>query len=434
VATTAPAAGATTAPAKPAAAPTVSASTKVQLQNARLIWWTNDGKVGDRIKPVYGEWMKANPSVQVEDLVIASGELAPKLATAAAANTLPDLYYARTFTTADHAIRGWLTDITDVVKRDTAEVNVDDLEPLMTIKERWQDKWYSMPENFSVMVVYYNKKVFDELKVAYPKATWTWEEFLDTAKKLVQTDGAGKQTRWGTDFFLANWITWGYLLGNGGQVLSQDLRKSMINSKENADTLQFFGDLIHVHKVSPSPTQLPRGIHPFGNGLVGMHIGGSWEIPVLREAVGDKFDWDVTALPVGKSGKYGVNVEGGCYGVGGSTRYKEEAWQLLKYSTSPKGIQQMVNSILFSLPGRVSTRANWVEVATTGNKPPKGATVFFDMLKNVPPMVPALPYYEEFSRTFDNRVAAIVSGEKKAAEILPPLDDELNAIIAKTKF
>lgn len=421
-----------TTAAKPTAAPTAAAG-KPQLQAAKLVWWTNDGKQGDRVKPVYQEFTKLNPQVQVEDLVIA-GALAEKLATAGAAGTLPDLYYARTFTTADHAIKGWLLDITQYVQRDAKEVNVDDLEPLMTVKEKWKGKWYSQPENFSDMVVYYNKKLFDESKVPYPKANWTWNDFLETAKVFTKTDSGSKQTQFGTDFFLANWITWGYLLGNGGQVLTDDLKKAVVNSKENADTLQFFGDLIHVHKVAPAPNQLPKGMDPFGSGAVAMHVGGSWEIPRLRDAVKDKFDWDVAPIPVGSTGKYGVNVEGGCYGIGASSKFREEAWQLLKYSTSQAGIEKMVNSILFSLPGRISARENWLGVAKSTNQPPKNAPIFFDILKNTPPAVPALPYYEEFSRTFDNRVTSIVSGERKAADVLPPLEEELNKIIAKYEF
>src|SRR5437870_4007946 len=86
----APAPTATPVPgaARPTAAP-AAAGALPQLQSAKLIWWTNDGKLGDRVKPVEDEFMKKYPQIQVEDLVIAV-PLPEKLAPAAAAGTLPD--------------------------------------------------------------------------------------------------------------------------------------------------------------------------------------------------------------------------------------------------------------------------------------------------------------------------------------------------------
>lgn len=430
-----PTATSTTAPVQSGqATPAPAQSGSAQLPAASLVWWQNDGQQSNRIQPVYQEFMALHPQVKVEMLVI-PGDMAVKLATSGAAKTLPDLYYPRTFTTADYAIRGWLYDINDLVRRDSKEIDVDDLEPVMTVKEKWQGKWYSLPENYSDIVVYYNKKLFDAAKVAYPKDTWTWDEFLETGKHFIQKDSSGKQTQFGSDIGLmgANWINWGALLGNGGQVVSGDLKTSIVNSKENADTLQFFSDLIHVHHVAAAPNQLPQGLDPFGSGMIAMHIGGSWEVSRLRDSVKDKFDWDVAAIPLGSTGKYGVNVEGGCYGIGG-TNNVDAAWELLKFSTTTKAINTEVNTILFSLPGRISSREDWLRVAKTGEKPPAHAPVFFDILKNTTPQVPVLPYYSEFSRAFDNRIKGIISGEHKAVDVLPQLEQELNAIIAKSTF
>lgn len=434
--TSAAAAGAGTTPTTATSATQApAASTSGQLQAATLVWWQNDGEQSKRIAPVTQEFMKLHPKVQVQMLVI-PGDMALKLAPAAAAKTLPDLYYPRTFTTADYAIKGWLYDINDYVRRDAKELNLDDLDPLMTVKEKWKGRWYSLPENFSDLVVYYNKKLFDDAKVPYPKDDWTWNDFRDTGLKFVKTDSTGKQTQFGADVGVLayDWINWGMLLGNGGQVLSDDLKKAVVNSKQNADTLQFLSDLIHVDKVAPAPNQLPQGMDPFGSRTVAMHVGGSWEIARLRDTIKNKFDWDVAAIPKGSTGKYGVNVEGGCYGIGGSTKYPDDTWELLKFSTTTKAIETEVNQILFSLPGRISAREDWVKVATSSQQPPAHATVFFDILKNTTPEVPALPYYTEFSHAFDNRVSGIISGEHKATEILPQLENELNQIIAKYQF
>ena len=40
------------------------------------------------------------------------------------------------------------------------------------------------------MIIYYNKKIFDEAGVPYPPTkwteAWTWDEFVNVAKKLTK--------------------------------------------------------------------------------------------------------------------------------------------------------------------------------------------------------------------------------------------------------
>ena len=44
---------------------------------------------------------------------------------------------------------------------------------------------YGLPSGTQTMVMYYNKDIFDEKGVEYPKEGWTWDEFLETAEKLT---------------------------------------------------------------------------------------------------------------------------------------------------------------------------------------------------------------------------------------------------------
>ena len=51
-------------------------------------------------------------------------------------------------------------------------------------------KLYGLPNGTQTMVMYYNKKMFDDAGIAYPKDGWTWDEFSDAAKKLTKADGS----------------------------------------------------------------------------------------------------------------------------------------------------------------------------------------------------------------------------------------------------
>jgi ABC-type glycerol-3-phosphate transport system substrate-binding protein len=270
--------------------------------------------------------------------------------------------------------------------------------------------------------------------VPFPTADWKWADLLTIAKKFVKSDANGKQTQFGVDYWLGSWVTWGHLRGNGGEIVSADMKTSKVNSQANIDTLQFLSDLIHKEHVAPAPGQLPQGYAPFPNGAVAMTVDGSWGIPNLRDQIKNKFDWDVQTLPLGSTGKYGVNVEGGAYGIGKTTKHAEESWKLLKAITSQAGIEEIINKQLITLPGRKSAFPNWLQVVAQNGQPPLNAKCMADEAEKTLDPLPAFPYYQEFATVFDNEVAGIMTGEKQASAVVPQLDKDLQAVIDKYKF
>ena len=47
---------------------------------------------------------------------------------------------------------------------------------------------YGLPVGYTTHVVYYNKDLFDEKGIEYPKAGWTWNDLQETAKKLTNKE------------------------------------------------------------------------------------------------------------------------------------------------------------------------------------------------------------------------------------------------------
>src|SRR5262245_51123814 len=63
---------------------------------------------------------------------------------------------------------------------------------------RWQGTLMCIPQNVSSLVVYYNKKLFDQAGIAYPKAGWTWDDFVKTAQALtMDANGDGTIDQYG---------------------------------------------------------------------------------------------------------------------------------------------------------------------------------------------------------------------------------------------
>jgi len=74
--------------------------------------------------------------------------------TRAAGGTLADVFYNRTFATADRANRGWTLDLTSDIARN--HVTVNDFWSAEVAQMTWKGKHYSLPYDWSDWGVFYN--------------------------------------------------------------------------------------------------------------------------------------------------------------------------------------------------------------------------------------------------------------------------------------
>ncbi len=169
-------------------------------------------KLVNRIYKEFGE--QNNCRVQVEGI---PGEYVQKMLLNHVAGTMPDVMIVDAASAAVFVNNGMLMDLTPFIKRD-AEFNIEDYYANTVKIGRREDKLFMIPGDFTPMVMYYNKDIFDAAGVAYPKAGWSFQEFLETAKKL--TDPAKKQYGFAFANWMPGWIMW--IWNNGGDVLSPD--------------------------------------------------------------------------------------------------------------------------------------------------------------------------------------------------------------------
>ncbi len=71
---------------------------------------------------------------------------------------------------------------------------------------------YGIPKDWTTQVIWYNKKVFDRYKVAYPQTGWTWDDFRNTAKTLTHEGDkvwGGAALSFGDPYDWQNWFVMG---------------------------------------------------------------------------------------------------------------------------------------------------------------------------------------------------------------------------------
>jgi multiple sugar transport system permease protein len=194
---------------------------------------------------------------------------------------------------------------------------------------------FALPKDFTPMVLYYNKRLFDRAGLPYPNRDWNWEDFLRAARQLTRDfAGDGRIDQFGTTFSdrLYLWIPW--VWSNGGDVLSPDGTRATgyFNSPQTEASLQFLIDLRTKYHVAPFGEYLSAvggtgGL--FYTGRIAMTESGHWWLPTLKKYLNaGKLSIGVAPLPTPCGGKHVTVMYESGWCVPKASRHREEAVQL----------------------------------------------------------------------------------------------------------
>ena len=276
-----------------------------------------------------------HPGLKIVLANIPYNDFQNKITTMMAAGNAPDVVSTEANNFVDLYLRGAFEDLTDYAKRD----GIDPKIYYDSVMKRYSPggKIYALPTDIAPFgLVYYNKKVFDELGLPYPTSQWKWPEpFLSLCKKLVKKDASGKIIRWawadpyGTD---GN----NFMLSNGGYFVDSEENptKLTLDSPEVLEAFHFRWDLIYTYKVSPTPGQIqafnfgPGAETMFANGQIAMMPSGIWHTPNFLQH--KDLSFDVVEFPHGPRGTQGWGTGGSGYAMTRGCKKKDQAWEVIK--------------------------------------------------------------------------------------------------------
>jgi len=323
----------------------------------RLANWGGAGDDGpyDRlVQNLYKQFERENPDIEIRVENIPQ-DYVSKVVLSFIAHAEPDIMMLDFSSASVFINNGVLTDLSPLIKNDK-DFKLDDYFPNAVNTARRGDSLYAIPQDFTPMVLYYNKRMFDRARVAYPKAGWNFDQFLQTAQKVTIP---GKQ--WGFVFknWMAGWIMW--LWNNGGDVLSPDGKRASgyFDSPQNAQTVSFLRDLVDKYHVSPTlSATASAGVDPFANGQAAMAVSGHWSMVDYANAPKDEHgkpqitlsELGVVELPHNTPQPNTVLYESG-YSIGRNCKHKDAAWKLIKFMTSYE-VQSQYNASGIAVCGR----------------------------------------------------------------------------------
>jgi multiple sugar transport system substrate-binding protein len=296
---------------------------------------SDDPAFSRNIDRLYREFERENPNIKLE-IESVPDEYVQKMVLSFVADSAPDVLSLDASSAAVFINNGVLKDLSPMAAADPRFRQSDFWPNVFGIDKRGKSL-YAVPGDFSPIVVYYNKKLFDAAHVPYPHGRWSFKQFLKTAQRLTLRDVRGNVTQYGFNFanWMPGWIVW--LWNAGGDVLSADgsMAHGTLDSDQNVETVSFLRDLVTRFKVSPNISQTEAtGVDPFGNGTTAMEISGHWELPGFKTAPRLRLsDVGVTELPTQLPSMKTVMYEVG-FAMPQKAKHPKESWSLIKYLSS----------------------------------------------------------------------------------------------------
>jgi len=393
----------------------------------RISNWSGAGDDSDferTVRRIYEDFERRHPGVDVRVEGIPDGYVS-KVILSFVAGTEPDVMLLDASSAAIFIDNGVLADLTQFIDGDDSFRITDFFENVVDIARRG-DKVYAIPNDFTPMVVYYNKRLFDEAGLPYPQPGWNFREFQRTAKSLSIP---GKQYGFAFANWMPGWIMW--LWNNGGDATDGRRARGVLDSPQNVETIQFLRDMIKVDGSAPSLGEAAAlGVDLFANGQAAMTVSGHWALigyanapkgPDGKPAITWE-DLGVVEMPTELSKSVTVMYESG-YAIGRNSKHKQLAWEFIKYFTSYE-VQRKYNESGIAVCARK-------DVAKERASDPLEAQFLPIIPSARPPHGASVEGYEIVEKVGKNALDSILNNDVPVAQALKKAAERIDQEFAK---
>ncbi len=378
------------------------------------VWHGQTADAAKAMETLAAEYHTLHPNVTVTVAPGASttDELKQKIAAGFVAGTYPDVSYTYGSWAGELAQSGHILDVTEWTKEPS--VGWDGLPAAARATATVEGKVIGVPAIVGNLAVIYNKTVFDQAGVAYPKPDWTWDDFRATAKALTNPD----KKVYGTAYSVAGnedttWHLWPLLWQNGGQILSEDGKSAAFNSEAGVKSLE----LLRAMAVDDKSMYLDQTGEKYGplflDGRIGMQISGPWNLYDFQQR---KTSYGVVQLP-GTNGDH-QTVSGtdlwALFDHGDANRARA-SFDFVTWLTQADQDARW-NIALGNLPLRESEKSTSAFAQFTKDYP--GGAAFVDNFANAKNPRPTVAGYDEMSQAVGEQIAKVLQGQGSPQDAL----------------
>jgi len=431
----------TTAPeAEQPTQPPAEAAEPVELQ-----YWLWDSLQQPAYQACADAFTQQNPNIKINITAQGWGAYWDGLTTGFVAGTAPDVFTDHISKYPEFLDKNLLLDIEPYVKKDNVDTSIYLIGPELWVKD---GKRYGLPKDWDTIAIFYNKDMLDQAGVdpaSFKDLTWnpddggTFQELI--AKLTLDKNGNNGLS---PDFDKNNVVQWGFVAGpgdpgTGGQTewsafaagAGFQLTDGPWSTKFHYDdpvvakTVQWWADLHLKYGYAPGSDSLAgtdnRGI--FQAKMAAMTTDGSWQITNLTTT--STFPVGIGLLPTGPVGRKSP-INGLSDAIWAGTKHPDEAWQWVKFLASPD-CANIVGSFGVVFPAIQSgVDASNAKHAEDGVD--TSAFTIEAAAKDGTYLLPMTDHGSEIASLVQPVLQDIFDGKSQAADVLPPLNDQINAL------
>ena len=356
-------------------------------------------------------------TVQYEPL---EGDYNAALTNALSAGTAADVFYVPDSTAPGLIATGKVLPLDGVIDTDPF---LDNLVEVYTV----DGQVYGVPKDFNTLAVFYNEDLFDEAEVEYPTAEDTWETFAD---KLRQVSELGDDVygvclpadfaREGAFAFAEGWEKFD---AEGNADLTSEAFRSAFD---------YYTGLVQ-EGVAVQPSDVGAGWpgECFASEQAAVAIEGAWMLGFLRDNA-PNLPYGTSLLPVspttGERGNYLFTV---AWGVNTDSPNQDAAVRVVEALTSEEA-QQFVLEQGLAIPSRETLADNpYFEQDTPEAQ--ANATIFEGATAGNVEGFQFGAVGTDYLTPIANALTAVMTGQADAETALQGAQEELNAIIERSR-
>jgi multiple sugar transport system substrate-binding protein len=411
----------TQAPAAPATNLSGSITWYMNIDAARNKW------ANDVVIPAFA---KVQPDVKVTVQTVPWEEYDSKLLALAAAGTPPDVFSQWGQSGGGtYFHKNLLYPIEDLMQ--SRGWDLSGIPENLRTAYAFEGKTYGIPMYSLGSFIFYNKKLFDDAKVAYPPTdwndtSWTWDEMISRAKALTKDYGDREKGQYGFANALNDLyggIPW---LFGADMFASDSYTKAQVTEVKFTDpkfvaAVQAKADLINKHQVAPSPAisdSISQAGGLLGSGKVAMIYGGGWEIWSLKDL--KELNWGIAAVPRQETNR--IPTFSDPWYISKGSKNIDASFAFVQFLTTGEGQKSMATA-LQAPPAVQSLLPDWYALFPSVDR---GALeqVYSGAIKNAKETPASLLFgYGPVEDAYNQATPAIWNGEKTAEQVMPELQE-----------
>lgn len=298
-----------------------SSNQKVTLQ----FWNGFTGPDRPAVEKIVQQFNSSHPNIQVQMDIEPWDTLLQKLPTTLTSGQGPDLVAFDTSLIPEYAQANLIQPIDSLYS--SGGLSPSEFPKSLMNAMQYNGHTYAAPANFYTLLMYYNKKIFQQDGLDPNSPPKTWDEWIADITKTTRSVNGSNQ--YGLSIADNNTVPmWPILVWeNGGTFVSSDLKTATMDSPKTVQALQQWATLISQKHVSPEFQSGAQADKLFQSGQAAMEIGGPWMTTGLQQA---GIDFGVAPIPAGPGGSYTL-AAGDAIAITKNSQYSAQAMEFIKY-------------------------------------------------------------------------------------------------------